>query len=67
VRSTLENAKRTLSAAEKTLATDSPLQGDLREALTEVTRAAESVRGLTDYLERHPEALLRGKRPQEQK
>ena len=67
IKATLEQARRTLSGAEKALATDSPLQGDLRETLNEVTRAAESVRGLTDYLERHPEALLRGKRPQEQK
>ena len=62
VRATLEQARRTLGSAEKALASDSPLQGDLRETLLEVTRAAESLRGLTDYLERHPEAILRGKR-----
>jgi paraquat-inducible protein B len=39
------------------------VQGDLRETLQEVTRAAEQVRALTDYLERHPESLLRGRRP----
>ena len=66
IKATLEQARKTLVAAEKTLATDSPVQGDLRETLNEVTRAAESVRSLTDYLERHPEALLRGRRPQEQ-
>lgn len=43
------------------LAPDSPGQQDLREAMREVARAARSLRGLTDYLERHPEALLRGK------
>jgi paraquat-inducible protein B len=63
LRATLEQARKTLVTAEKALATDSPLQGDLRETLNEVTRAAESVRQLTDYLERHPESLLRGKRP----
>lgn len=67
IKATLEQARRTLEEARKTLATDSPVQGDLRETLNEVTRAAESVRSLTDYLERHPESLLRGRRSQEQK
>jgi paraquat-inducible protein B len=38
------------------------VQDDLRETLQEVTRAAESMRQLVDYLERHPESLIRGKR-----
>lgn len=38
-------------------------QGGLNEAMAELTRAARSVRGLADYLQRHPEALLRGKKP----
>jgi len=62
LRATLEQARKTLGGAEKALGSDSPLQGDLRETLLEVTKAAESVRALTDYLERHPESLLRGKR-----
>jgi paraquat-inducible protein B len=37
------------------------LQQDLRQALQELTRAAASLRVLTDYLERHPEAIIRGK------
>jgi paraquat-inducible protein B len=49
------------------LATDSPAQGDLRETLQEVTRAAETVRSLADYLERHPESLIRGKRSADEK
>ena len=63
LRSTLEQARKTLSSAQQVLATDSPVQGDLRETLNEVTRAAEQVRALTDYLERHPESLIRGRRP----
>ncbi|WP_374683312.1 intermembrane transport protein PqiB [Accumulibacter sp.] len=43
------------------LGPDAPGQQDLREALREVARAARSLRVLTDYLERHPEALVRGK------
>jgi len=31
------------------------------ESLSEVEKAARSLRILTDYLERHPEALLGGK------
>jgi paraquat-inducible protein B len=38
------------------------VQGDLRQTLEQVDRAAQSLRSLTDYLERHPEALLRGRR-----
>ena len=62
LRATLEQARKTLRSAEGALASDSPLQGDLRGTLIEVTKAAESVRALTDYLERHPESLIRGRR-----
>jgi paraquat-inducible protein B len=34
---------------------------DLASALTELAGAARSIRVFADYLERHPEALLRGK------
>jgi len=37
-------------------------QGGLTEAMDELTRAARSVRTLAQYLERHPEALIEGKR-----
>jgi len=43
------------------LAPDAPGQQELRDAMREVARAARSLRLLTDYLERHPEALIRGK------
>jgi paraquat-inducible protein B len=33
-----------------------------REALVEVTRAVRALRGMAEYLERHPEALLKGKK-----
>ena len=33
------------------------------ESLDEITGAARSLRLLLDYLERHPESLLRGKGP----
>jgi paraquat-inducible protein B len=40
---------------------DAPGQQELRDALQEIARAARSLRVLTDYLERHPESLIRGK------
>jgi paraquat-inducible protein B len=36
-------------------------QGGLTEAMDEITQAARSVRTLAQYLERHPEALIKGK------
>jgi paraquat-inducible protein B len=62
LRATLQQARKTLESAQHVLAADSPTQGDLRETLQEVSKAAETVRSLADYLERHPEALIRGKR-----
>jgi paraquat-inducible protein B len=63
----MKDVRRTLNAAEKTIANDSPLQQDMRQTLQEVTRAAASLRILTDYLERHPESLIRGKPEDKQK
>ncbi len=62
LRRTLAAAERTLGNADRTLSTDAPIQHELRDALREVTRAAEAMRALADYLERHPEAILRGRR-----
>lgn len=62
----MKDVRKTLNNADKTLADDSPLQQDMRQTLQEVTRAANSLRILTDYLERHPESLLRGK-PEDKK
>jgi paraquat-inducible protein B len=57
----MKDARKTIRSAEQTLAQDSPLQQDMRQTLQELSRAAGSIRTLTDYLERHPDALLRGK------
>ncbi len=61
IRAALEEARKTLGAAKQTLSADAPLQTDLRETLRELSKAAQSLRVLTDYLERHPENLIRGK------
>ncbi len=62
VRKTLGDARKTLGGAQQTLSAEAPLQKDLREALREMNRAAQSLRGLGDYLERHPESLIWGKK-----
>jgi len=62
LRGTIANVDRTLNNADATLVgKDAPAQAELRDALQEITRAARSLRVLADYLERHPEALIRGK------
>ncbi|MBC7680817.1 MAG: MCE family protein, partial [Ferruginibacter sp.] len=66
LRTTLATANATLGSAGRTLSDDAPLQQDLRQTLREVNRAAASVKVLTDYLEQHPESLLRGK-PEDKK
>lgn len=60
-RRTLASAERTLDGAGTVLQPDSPLRVELSAMLQELSRAARSLRTLTDYLERHPESLLRGK------
>jgi paraquat-inducible protein B len=60
----LEEARRTLTTAERTLNAEAPLQQDVRGALRDLSRAAQAMRALADSLERHPEALLRGKKEQ---
>jgi paraquat-inducible protein B len=62
LRGTIANVDRTLNNADATLVgKDAPAQQELRDALQEIARAARSLRVLADYLERHPESLIRGK------
>jgi paraquat-inducible protein B len=61
MRGTLEEAKKTFSQAQSTLSSDSPIQSDTRQAMQELTRTLQQLNALADYLERHPESLLRGK------
>ncbi|MBN9123952.1 MAG: mammalian cell entry protein [Nitrosospira sp. 56-18] len=58
----MKDVRSTVNAVEHTLSVDAPLQQDLRETLQELARAAASLRILTDYFERHPESVIRGKR-----
>ena len=61
MRETLAEARVAIVDARKLLASDAPLQQDMRASLQELGRAAQALRNLADTLDRHPEALLRGK------
>jgi len=58
----LEDARRMLNTTERMLASDAPLQQDLRTSLRDLSRASQSLRELTDLLDRQPESLIRGKK-----
>jgi len=61
VTGTLQQAQKTIGAANATLSDDSPARLQLGQAMEEVQRTARSVRVLTDFLSRHPESLIRGR------
>ncbi len=58
---TLQEFRRTLVATERLLAADAPLQQDVRDALHQLGRASQSLHDLAEFLERHPESLIRGR------
>jgi paraquat-inducible protein B len=60
-RLTLESAEQAFRSANEILEQGSPLQSDVHQALTELRRTLASLNALSDYLERHPEALVWGK------
>ena len=57
----LKQAQESLALTENVLAEDSPALNELTNALRDISAAARSLSALTDYLQRHPESLLRGK------
>ena len=61
---TIIQAGDTLKSIDKTYAEDSAMARELQTSIRELAEAARSLRILADYLERHPEALLRGKEAQ---
>lgn len=63
-RSAMDSARTALDTATESFSIandDSPLLYELQEALSEMTAAAKSIRTLAEFLERNPDALLRGK------
>ena len=60
-RAALEGAQHALGAVNETVGEGSPLQFELTGTLRELSAAARSIRTLSDYLDRHPDALVFGK------
>jgi paraquat-inducible protein B len=60
-RGTLTNADKLLDSANQLIEPNSVLDTELNNMLQQGGDAAQSLRVLLDYLERHPEALIRGK------
>ena len=62
VQKTLVRAQGSLDSLDRNVTDpNAPVQHNLAATLTELQRAAESLRVLSDYLQKHPEAILRGK------
>lgn len=61
LRQTAHEADSAVAAANRTIGGDPMNQNDLPDTLHELTDMARTVRALADYLDRHPEALVRGK------
>jgi len=52
---------KTMSSARGVISEDSPLIVELQNTLKEISATSRSFRQLADYLEQHPETLIRGK------
>jgi paraquat-inducible protein B len=59
----LKQANKSLVDLSMLLAPDAGLPMSMQRAMGELSRAARSLRSLADYLQTHPEALLRGRGP----
>lgn len=62
LRDTSAAAQTTLESVRGAVGGSNQSGPDLQQLMQQLTEAARSVRGLADYLDRHPEALLRGRR-----
>jgi paraquat-inducible protein B len=61
VTATLKEAQEAMKNAKDALSEGGSLNNGLGDTLVQLSRAAKSLGALADYLERHPEALIRGK------
>ena len=59
--SALNRAERTIEEVGEGFSKDSAVMTELRKTLRELSSASRSIRDWADYLERNPEALIRGK------
>jgi paraquat-inducible protein B len=60
-KNTLSAAHGVMNSANTALQPDSALQQNVGDAMNQLAQTAAAVRTLADYLERHPEAIVRGK------
>ncbi len=67
MQATLDDARKTMQSTQTILASDAPMQQDIRRAVQQMTRAAASLQLMADYIEQHPESLIRGKVPSKEK
>ena len=58
-----QSMQTTLGTVDHALADDAPWRDNIDQTLVEARSTLRSVRSVTDYLDRHPEALLRGRHP----
>jgi paraquat-inducible protein B len=61
-RSMVQQAEQTLGELAKATSDQSGMGRELINTMRELSAAARAVRGVADYLERHPESLLQGKK-----
>jgi len=62
VERTLQSVQESLQRLDRNVLDESaPMQRNVEQTMNELQRAARSLRLLGDYLQRHPEAILRGK------
>jgi paraquat-inducible protein B len=61
LRGTLQEAQGALRSVGGSAGAQSPLMYQLTKTLEELANAAQSLRSMADYLEQHPESLIRGK------
>jgi paraquat-inducible protein B len=62
VRLTLTQTQRTLEGVNQIAAQNANIGYDISRSLEQMTALSRSLRSLADYLDQHPEALIRGKR-----
>jgi paraquat-inducible protein B len=60
---TLEEIRLGITTYEKLADRNMNIGFEVSKTLQEIDGAARSIRALTDYLERHPEAFVKGKQP----
>jgi paraquat-inducible protein B len=62
-RLTLEASQKAVESVQQIAAQNGNLGYELNRSLEQMTALSRSMRSLSDYLERHPEALIKGKHP----